>query len=211
MPEQTPSQPQPGQPDMTAGAPQSPISPAQTPPLGVNPQIQLINGGQLPPQIMAQILQSQMRPGIGVQLQLPGIIQQAQHWQGPYPPPEAVERYEQVLPGTFNRLISMAEQLQQAQIEQSRTALEYSKEDVSRGHWLGFVTTAAAMIGAIVCAGLGQPYVACLFLSVPVMAVAKALVETSKAPSPTDIIKAAQTTQPPQATPPPTQKAGVDK
>jgi uncharacterized membrane protein len=136
------------------------------------------------------------------QLLLPGIIQQqASHWQGPYPPPEAVERYEGVLPGTFNRLITMAEQLQAAQISQSAQALEYAHADTKRGHWLGFTTTGFAMAGAIICAAIGDPWVAGLFLSVPVMAVAKALIETTKAPSPTDIIKAATQPQPPPETP----------
>lgn len=152
----------------------------------------LVGQQQLPPHVLAQILaQSQMRPMGGVQLTLPGIVQQAQHWQGPYPPPEAVERYEQVLPGTLNRLITMAEQLQTAQITQSNMALEHTKNDTRRGHWLGFITTGLAMLGAIGCAALSQPYVACLFLSVPVMAVAKALIETTKTATSVDIIKAA--------------------
>jgi hypothetical protein len=35
----------------------------------------------------------------------PGFLQiqeSMQSWQAPYPPPEAVERYERILPGTFN-------------------------------------------------------------------------------------------------------------
>src|SRR6516164_4459803 len=57
-------------------------------------------------------------------IQLSGILQQSLHWQGPYPSPDAVERYERVQPGTFDRLIKMAEQLQAAQIQQSATALD---------------------------------------------------------------------------------------
>jgi uncharacterized membrane protein len=137
----------------------------------------------------------------GIQLNLPGIIQQqAQHWQGPYPPPEAVERYEAVLPGTLNRLITMAEQLQAAQVQQSATALEYTQRDTRRGHWLGFATTIAAMGGAIIALQYNA-WVAGAFLSVPVMAVAKALIETTKAPTQADLIKAATQVQPPAQPP----------
>ena len=65
---------------------------------------------------------------------MPPLI--AQHrlelWQGPYPPPEAVERYEKISPGTFNRLITMAENLQNAQIEQSADALRKTHNDIRR-------------------------------------------------------------------------------
>src|ERR1700722_7370195 len=36
----------------------------------------------------------------------PSILQQS--WQGPYPPPHAIERYERALPGFFDRIVSMA-------------------------------------------------------------------------------------------------------
>jgi uncharacterized membrane protein len=183
---------------------ESPTEPPQPPsgqPPNQPPHIQIPSGGVIPqgalPQLIAAMVASAAQPQ---QLLLPGIIQQqAIHWQGPYPPPEAVERYEHVLPGTFDRLITMAEQLQTAQISQSAKALEYAHADTNRGQWLGFATTGFAMVGAIICAKIGEPWVAGLFLSVPVMAVARALIETTKAPSPTDIIKAA--TQPHQAQP----------
>src|SRR5271169_160553 len=89
---------------------------------------------------------------------LPGIIQQA-HWSGPYPPPDAVERYDAVVPGAFDRIIAMAEQLQAAQIDQSRRALDYSHYNGRRGHWLGFVAAILAMGGALFCAWIGSPWV----------------------------------------------------
>lgn len=143
------------------------------------------------------MIAAQVQRGQPMQPQLipAAMIQQGQHWQAPYPPPEAVERYEKVLPGTLNRLITMAEQLQAAQIEQSARSLEYTHSDSKRGHWLGFVTTGIAMIAALTAAWLGQTVVACVFLSVPVMAVAKALIEISKAPSSTELAKAV-TSQP---------------
>ena len=71
----------------------------------------------------------------------------------------------------------MAERMEAAQINQSELALKYHHKDTFRGHWLGFGLSALAMIGAGLMAYLGQSWLAAAFLSVPVMGVAKALVE----------------------------------
>jgi hypothetical protein len=89
------------------------------------------------------------------------VGQAVQIWQSPYPPPDAVERYEKICPGAFDRILGMA-----------------------CAHWLGFVVAIAALIAAIVSLLFGDnPWVAGLCLSVPVMAVAKALIDSAKAPS----------------------------
>lgn len=108
------------------------------------------------------------------------IAQQTQSWQGPYPPPEAAERFEALLPGTFNRIMTMAESAQAAQIIAVAKAQDYTRRDMRRGHILGFVSSAMAMGGSLVCLNWGYQVVAGLFLSVPVMAVAKALIEGTR-------------------------------
>jgi hypothetical protein len=75
-------------------------------------------------------------------------------------------------------MIKMAEELQNAQIDQSKTAQKYMQRDTRRGHWLGWVTVVLAMAGAVGCVWLDYPWVASVFLSLPVMAVAKSLIET---------------------------------
>ena len=193
--------PQPQPPRPPHSQPQPPQSQPQSP---RPPQHIVVQSPAIPPHLLAQII-AQFQTG--QQLMLPGIVQQqAVHWQGPYPPPEAVERYERVLPGTFNRLITMAEQLQAAQIVQSNKALDYTHSTNTRGQWLGFVATALAMIGALGCVALGQPLVAGAFLSVPVLAVAKALVETVKRPTGKDIIQAATEAAAPAEPPAKTQE-----
>jgi len=106
------------------------------------------------------------------------LFAQQQLWQGQYPPPDAVERYEQTLPGAFNRIIVMAEQLQAAQIEINENAVDYAHRDTVRGHWLGFVLATLGMAGSLGALVLGSPWVAGLFLALPVMSVAKALVDS---------------------------------
>ena len=53
---------------------------------------------------------------------------------GSLPPPEAVERYELVLPGSFDRILTRAEQEQQNKFEYNRTVLAIHEHDV-RSSW----------------------------------------------------------------------------
>ena len=100
-----------------------------------------------------------------------------QSWQGPYPPPEAIERYEKSLPGTFDRILSMAERMEAAQIAQSADALRNQANDIRRAHYLGAGLGASAIAGAILMGFTGQPWLATAFLAVPVMGLARAFVE----------------------------------
>jgi uncharacterized membrane protein len=145
---------------------------------------------------------------MGLPIGLPAMIgqQSVQVWQGQFPPPEAVEKYEGVLPGSFDRMIKMAENLQAAQIEETRRAQEYTRDDSRRGHWLAFAAVALATVGAVVTATIGQPWVAAALVGIPVMGVAKALVDSVKRPSPADIVRAvgdgASVPEPPTPSPP---------
>jgi uncharacterized membrane protein len=130
-------------------------------------------------------------PEVGAQYGLPGILgvqqrQEVQVWQGQFPPPDALERYEALLPGAFDRLMTMAEEAQAAGIEPNKQANAYFRADVRRAHWLGVGVTVLAMVGALIALRMGSPTVAGLFLSVTVISVARALVESIRPSNPTD-------------------------
>jgi uncharacterized membrane protein len=158
--------------------------PAKTPDTPPNPAAP--SAGAVPP-APGVVFNIPVGPGLpfpypgAAPLGIAALVQQIQMWQGPYPPPDAVRQYEEILPGAFDRMIAMAEQAQAAQIEANNHAQNYLRDDTKRGHWLGFAATCTAMIGAVVCAWIGQSWVAALFLGVPVMAVAKALVDGARA------------------------------
>ena len=118
-----------------------------------------------------------MFPAPGPQL----MIQQVQHWQSPYPPPEHIKEYEAILPGTFDRIIKMAEEAQRAQIDSTRRAQDNILADSKRGNYLGAIVTVLAMICAMVCVYKSAIWIASVFLSLPVMSVGKALIESAKA------------------------------
>ena len=107
-------------------------------------------------------------------------LQQIQVWSAPFPPPHAVREYEGFVPGTWDRLLTMAEESQAAQISTMRGAQEFCRRDTKRGHVLGATVTLLAMACALCCTFIGQPWVAVAFLSVTVMAVARSLVETAQ-------------------------------
>jgi uncharacterized membrane protein len=189
-PENPQGTPSPGQP---TPAPQPPPQPPVSPQLIALAAAQLIGGAAA---------RAPLPFGIGIPVAgLPVAQQTFQVWQGQYPPPDAVEHYEKVLSGSFDRMIAMAERLQAAQIEESRRAHDYAQRDSQRGHWLGFSTAIGAMVAASVALVLGYPWVAGVFISVPVMGVAKALVDSVKRSSPSELIKAAATQPMPTASP----------
>ena len=128
-------------------------------------------------------------PGIGmagvggVPGQLVLGIQQQSSWQGPYPPPEAAERFEILHPGAFGRILTMAEREQTARIESVNQAQRFQSSDVGRGQWLGAAVSVLALGAAIVCARLGYPWLGGACVGVPVLAVALALVQSARQPS----------------------------
>ena len=125
---------------------------------------------------------------------LPVMAQQTQQtlqiWQGQFPPPDAVERYERVLPGAFNRILSIVECTANARIMENKRAQDFARIDMRRGHWLGFATAIIGMGCALVAAALHYPWVAGALVGIPVMSIGIALVQSAKGPSAKDILKA---------------------
>ena len=171
--------------------------------------------GGVTPQVLAQIMarmqigQPPIGPNPGMLPMMLPLVQAPStllSWQGPYPPPEAVERYEKILPGTFDRMLSMAERLQEAQINQSRDAVNYTMEDTRRAHWLGWGLGIFALVVAIGCAWLGYPWLGAAALSVPVMGLGTALVNSARGNSAAKDIAAiagpSAETKPPADNPP---------
>jgi hypothetical protein len=87
-------------------------------------------------------------------------------------------------------MISLVEASQAARAAGAKRGQDYAQADKRRGQWLGAATAWLAMVAAFGCVALGGTsgksgffWVAAAFLSVPVMAVAKSLIESAKSPS----------------------------
>ena len=68
-------------------------------------------------------------------------------------------------------------QLLTAQVAHAGQGQKFLQKDTRRGHWLGWSIAALAIIGAVTCAWLEHPYVAALLVSVPVLGVARQLID----------------------------------
>jgi uncharacterized membrane protein len=116
-----------------------------------------------------------------LQAQVQAMMQLQAH--GPFPPPAAIREYEAILPGTFERIVRMAEKAQQDQTDTVRSGQQALRQDTRRVHWMAAAISVAAMVGAGFCASIHETWVACAFLGVPVFAVAKAFIDSLKAPN----------------------------
>jgi len=101
-------------------------------------------------------------------------------WQGPIPPPALIEQYNQVVENGAERIMRMAEQAQQAEIEMGRAWVAENR----RGQWLGASVSMLALILAAALGAFGLPFGAppgfyalpAALVSVPVFAVVRAIV-----------------------------------
>jgi hypothetical protein len=83
-----------------------------------------------------------------------------------------------VLPGAFDRILTMAEKQQDAGIAEAMRATAYRRGDIRRAHYLGAAVAGGAMICSLIALHMGSPIVAGAFLTVPVFSVARAIFET---------------------------------
>jgi hypothetical protein len=91
-----------------------------------------------------------------------------------------VERYEALEPGTFSRLVGMAERAQLAQIDAASEGRRFQRDDTRRGQYLGFARATISIAAGVARAYLDQPVLAGLCLGVPVLAVARSLIDSAR-------------------------------
>ena len=77
-------------------------------------------------------------------------------YSGPLPPPEALQRYDQILPGSANRIIKMAESQHEHRQKPEKTVVESNAFSQKVGLILGFVVAMTAIVGGIWLAGEGK-------------------------------------------------------
>jgi len=116
-----------------------------------------------------------------LQMQMQTLMQMQAH--GPFPPPAAIKEYEAILPGTFETIVAMAQKAQNDHSDTVRSAQQAQQRDVRRVHWMALAISLAGIAGAVYCASLHETVVATACLGVPVFAVAKAFIDSLKAPN----------------------------
>lgn len=112
------------------------------------------------------------------------ITQTSAHWQGPLPPPDALQKFDSIVQGGAERVFRMAELEQQHRIEAERAALEANIKASRAEAWnaragliLGWSLSVAALCAAVYSAVAGaHPSVSIALVGIPLMAAVKALI-----------------------------------
>jgi uncharacterized membrane protein len=72
-----------------------------------------------------------------------------QSYSGPLPPPEALERYNQTLPGAAERILAMAEQQHAHRLKLESRVVDSNISAQKLGTVLGFIVAITTIIGGI--------------------------------------------------------------
>ena len=99
----------------------------------------------------------------------------ATHWEGPLPPPEVVERFEKILPGSLDRLLSNFERESDNRRAIEKAASEQYHVRAIRGQWLSFALTLVAFAVAALCAFLDQSAIGCAVVGITVLGIVQAM------------------------------------
>lgn len=93
-------------------------------------------------------------------------------FSGPLPPPEDFEAYERVLPGSTDRIITMAEKSLDSRISNEKTIIETRLKQSGRGQILGFVLAVFFGVMAGVLAYFGHDVLAGIIASGDIISLA---------------------------------------
>ena len=84
------------------------------------------------------------------------LVQETYHHSGPLPAPEILSKYDEILPGAAQRIISMAEKEQTSAIDSRAFALRETAAETKRGQWLAFGIAMSAFVTAGILGFLGH-------------------------------------------------------
>ncbi|MBY0345943.1 MAG: DUF2335 domain-containing protein [Neisseriaceae bacterium] len=115
-------------------------------------------------------------------------VQVSQKWSGPIPSPDALQYYEQVLTGSAERILVMAEKEQAHRYEHDSEVRALAKKELAqngnavlRAQLLGFLGILCCLGFAFASAYLNFPVVVTvLFLSVPAVSVIKEIISVAR-------------------------------
>ena len=83
------------------------------------------------------------------------VVQVSASWSGPIPPPGDIERYEAVLPGATDRILTMAEKAQSHRHDRAMMSLETEKMVASEDSKRSYLGVVSALLISLICIGGG--------------------------------------------------------
>jgi uncharacterized membrane protein len=84
------------------------------------------------------------------------LHQQIQHFSGPLPSPEMLSKYNEILPNAAERVFRMAEKAQDHYEETEKKLVDLEIKKVPKGQNHAFAIAITGIVGAVICAFLGQ-------------------------------------------------------
>ena len=103
----------------------------------------------------------------------------ASHWVGPLPSPEALREFDRIVPNGAARIMAMAESEQSHRISMEQSGQNAAISETRRTQYLGATISLVAIVGAIGVALYTKDWIVpCALLSLPVMSVVRALLQS---------------------------------
>jgi len=96
------------------------------------------------------------------------------HWQGPLPPPETLEKYDQIVPGMSERLLDLFEKQAKHRMQLEKDVVHSNIVNTKKGQWFAFILSILIVITAACCAYIGQSNVAIALVGFDVAGLASA-------------------------------------
>ncbi|HLA26326.1 MAG TPA: DUF2335 domain-containing protein [Syntrophales bacterium] len=89
-------------------------------------------------------------------------------FQGPLPPPELMEKYNQMVPGAAERIIVLFESQVQHRQSLEKAVIQSDVRDSRLGLYLGFFVSVVAIIGGVICVLSGYTTTGGIIAAIPV-------------------------------------------
>lgn len=109
------------------------------------------------------------------------VVTSATGWSGPLPPPEALDRFNAIIPNGADRIVTMAEKEQAHRIQMEMEGQRATVSEAKRGQFLGAVVSIVALGGAMYTAYIGAHWsVSVAFVGLTILGIVRALVRPRK-------------------------------
>ena len=110
------------------------------------------------------------------------LVQETYRHSGPLPAPEVLGKYDEILPGAAQRIISMAEREQESVIDSRNDAIKELALEIKRGQWLASFVAVSALATAAMLGFWGHPIAASVVGGLPVVGLVTTFIVGRRSP-----------------------------
>ncbi|RME12421.1 MAG: DUF2335 domain-containing protein, partial [Bacteroidetes bacterium] len=114
-------------------------------------------------------------------LQIVQAVSVSTTFSGPIPPPDIFKEYNEILPGSAERILAMAEQQSSHRREMEKKVISSQMRQTTRGQWLGFVLAVICIGGGLFLAYIDKTTVASILLGATIISLVSVFVIGKKA------------------------------